>query len=88
MLAEIPDLWDVNISEWENDSVTSRFEKEGYQETYINFVKSLTTKPVVGVGRYTSPDTMVSLIKRGVMDMIGAARPSIADPFHTQHWLK
>ena len=24
---------------------------------------------------------MVSLIKRGVMDMIGAARPSIADPF-------
>ena len=36
---------------------------------------------MVGVGRYTSPDTMVSLIKRGVMDMIGAARPSIADPF-------
>ena len=81
MLAEIPDLWDVNISEWENDSATSRFEKEGYQEPYIDFVKSLTTKPVVGVGRYTSPDTMVSLIKRGVMDMIGAARPSIADPF-------
>jgi dimethylamine/trimethylamine dehydrogenase len=81
MLAEIPDLWDVNISDWENDSATSRFEKEGYQEPYIDFVKSLTTKPVVGVGRYTSPDTMVSLIKRGVMDMIGAARTSIADPF-------
>jgi len=81
MLAEIPDLWDINISEWENDSATSRFEKEGYQEPYIDFVKSLTTKPVVGVGRYTSPDNMVSLIKRGVMDMIGAARPSIADPF-------
>ncbi|MBT3214812.1 MAG: FAD-dependent oxidoreductase [Deltaproteobacteria bacterium] len=81
MLAELPDLWDVNISEWENDSATSRFEKEGYQEPYIGFVKSLTSKPVVGVGRYTSPDTMVSLIQRGVMDMIGAARPSIADPF-------
>ncbi|SVA49064.1 uncharacterized protein METZ01_LOCUS101918, partial [marine metagenome] len=81
MLAELPDLWDVNISEWENDSATSRFEKEGYQEPYISFVKSLTSKPVVGVGRYTSPDTMVSLIQRGVMDMIGAARPSIADPF-------
>ena len=54
---------------------------EGYQEKYISFVKSLTSKPVVGVGRYTSPDTMVSLIQRGVMDMIGAARPSIADPF-------
>jgi dimethylamine/trimethylamine dehydrogenase len=81
MLAELPDLWDVNISGWNNDSVTSRFGKEGHQEKYISFVKGLTTKPVVGVGRYTSPDSMVSAIKRGVMDFIGAARPSIADPF-------
>ncbi len=81
MLAELPDLWDVNISNWNNDSSTSRFEKEGNQEKYISFVKKLTTKPVVGVGRYTSPDSMVSAIERGVMDMIGAARPSIADPF-------
>jgi dimethylamine/trimethylamine dehydrogenase len=81
MLAELPDLWDVNVSGWSNDSVTSRFGKEGHQEKYISFVKQLTTKPVVGVGRYTSPDSMVSAIKRGVMDMIGAARPSIADPF-------
>jgi dimethylamine/trimethylamine dehydrogenase len=81
MLAELPDLWDVNISGWNNDSITSRFGGEGHQEKYISFVKELTTKPVVGVGRYTSPDSMVSAIKRGVMDMIGAARPSIADPF-------
>ena len=81
MLAELPDLWDVNISDWSNDSVTSRFGKEGHQEKYISFVKQLTTKPVVGVGRYTSPDSMVSAIQRGVMDLIGAARPSIADPF-------
>ena len=81
MLAELPDLWDVNISGWSNDSVTSRFGKEGHQEKYISFVKQLTTKPVVGVGRYTSPDSMVSAIQRGVMDLIGAARPSIADPF-------
>ena len=81
MLAELPDLWDVNVSGWSNDSATSRFEKEGYQEKYISFVKGLTTKPVVGVGRYTSPDSMVSAIRRGVMDFIGAARPSIADPF-------
>ena len=81
MLAELPDLWDVNISDWSNDSVTSRFGKEGHQEKYISFVKQLTTKPVVGVGRYTSPESMVSAIQRGVMDMIGAARPSIADPF-------
>ena len=81
MLAELPDLWDVNISDWSNDSATSRFEKEGYQEKYTAFVKSLTSKPVVGVGRYTSPDSMVSAVRRGVLDMIGAARPSIADPF-------
>jgi dimethylamine/trimethylamine dehydrogenase len=81
VLAELPDLWDVNVSGWSNDSVSSRFGKEGHQEKYISFVKQLTTKPVVGVGRYTSPDSMVSAIKRGVMDFIGAARPSIADPF-------
>ena len=33
------------------------------------------------VGRLTSPDAMLSQIKRGVTDLIGAARPSIADPF-------
>jgi len=77
----LPDLWDVNISDWSNDSATSRFEKEGYQQTYTNFVKSVTSKPVVGVGRFTSPDTMVSMIKRGELDFIGSARPSIADPF-------
>ncbi|MBI3164008.1 MAG: FAD-dependent oxidoreductase [Chloroflexi bacterium] len=81
LLAELPDLWDVNISAWKNDSITSRFGKEGHQEKYISFVKGLTTKPVVGVGRYTSPDSMVSAIERGVLDLIGAARPSIADPF-------
>lgn len=80
-LAEEPDLWDVNLSDWSNDSQTSRFSEEGYQEQYTRFVKSVTTKPVVGVGRYTSPDTMVRLIKSGHLDFIGAARPSIADPF-------
>jgi dimethylamine/trimethylamine dehydrogenase len=81
MLAELPDLWDVNISAWENDSMTARFGEEGFQERYIGFVKSLTTKPVVGVGRYTSPDRMADLVRKGVLDFIGAARPSIADPF-------
>ncbi|MDC1026287.1 FAD-dependent oxidoreductase [Candidatus Thioglobus sp.] len=82
MLAEIPDLWDVNVSDWANDSQTSRFEpNEGYQIPYVEFVKSITTKPVVGVGRLTSPDLMVSLIERGALDLIGAARPSIADPY-------
>ncbi len=81
MMAELPDLWDLSLSDWSKDSQTSRFSEEGFQEPYIAGVKKLTTKPVVGVGRYTSPDTMVRVIKQGIMDMIGAARPSIADPF-------
>ena len=81
MLGELPDWWDVNISSWANDSATARFTDEGFQEAYVGFVKQLTSKPVVGVGRFTSPDTMASQIRRGVLDMIGAARPSIADPF-------
>ena len=82
MLAELPDLWDVNVSNWGNDSATARFQpNEGYQESYTAFVKTLTSKPVVGVGRFTSADAMLSQINRGVLDLIGAARPSIADPF-------
>ena len=82
LLAEHPDLWDVNVSDWANDSKTSRFEPiEGYQLPYVKFVKGLTTKPVVGVGRLSSPDLMASLVKKGVLDLIGSARPSIADPY-------
>jgi dimethylamine/trimethylamine dehydrogenase len=80
-LAELPDAWDVKVSGWSNDSETSRFQQEGYQEPYACYIKQATTKPVIGTGRFTSPDTMVSQIKRGILDVIGCARPSIADPF-------
>lgn len=82
MLAELPDLWDVNVAgSLGNDSKSARFSGEGYQEPYVAFVKTLTSKPVVSVGRFTSPGVMVSQIRRGIQDFIGAARPSIADPF-------
>lgn len=82
LLAELPDLWDVNVAgALGNDSKSARFSPEGFQEINVAFVKSLTSKPVVSVGRFTSPDTMVSQIRRGIQDFIGAARPSIADPF-------
>jgi len=84
MLANLPDLWDINVADWSNDSVTARFAAEGYQEAIFTGLKPLTCKPIVGVGRFTSPDTMASLVRRGVLDLIGAARPSIADPFLPQ----
>ncbi len=81
LMAELPDLWDFVLGGWENDSLTSRFGEEGNQEPFIAGLKALTTKPVVGVGRFTSPDAMVRQIDKGLLDLIGAARPSIADPF-------
>ena len=81
LIAELPDLWDVALAPWENDSQSSRFGSEGRQEPFVEGVKKLTTRPVVGVGRYTSPDRMVSVIRKGIADFIGCARPSIADPF-------
>ncbi|MGI8310622.1 NAD(P)-binding protein [Saccharopolyspora hattusasensis] len=81
MLAELPDLWDVNLGDFSRDGATSRFSDEGHQAEYVKFVKTVTSKPVVGVGRFTSPDLMVAMVTGGTLDFIGAARPSIADPF-------
>ena len=81
MLSDLPDLWDVKSSDWTVETRSARFCESGAQEPINSFVKPLTGKPVVGVGRFTSPDDMVGQVKRGVLDLIGAARPSIADPF-------
>ncbi len=81
LLAELPDLWDINIADYSYEMGVSRFVKEAALEPYMSYVKSVTTKPVVTVGRFTSPDTMASQLRRGIVDFIGAARPSIADPF-------
>jgi dimethylamine/trimethylamine dehydrogenase len=81
LMAELPDLWDLVLSGWDNNSATSRFAEEGAEEPFVAGVKRLTSKPVVGVGRFTSPDAMVRQVRRGILDLIGCARPSIADPF-------
>jgi len=81
LLADVPDLWDVKMDSSPTDCAPSRFTAEGSHEPIIEFVKQITKKPVVGVGRFTSPDTMASQIRRGILDLIGGARPSIADPF-------
>ena len=81
MNRDLPDLWDLAQGTWEDCSGTSRFKEESAQEVLVKGIRDLTSKPVVGVGRFTSPDTMVRMIKSGTLDFIGCARPSIADPF-------
>jgi dimethylamine/trimethylamine dehydrogenase len=80
-LGHLPDLWDVVIADYDEEMGSSRFVGEGALEDRVAYVRKLTGKPVVCVGRFTSPDSMLGQIKRGVVDLIGAARPSIADPF-------
>ncbi len=79
--ADLPDAWDLAQGAWEDCSVTSRFAESGSQQSLVNGIRELTDKPVIGVGRFTSPDMMVSQIKSGALDFIGCARPSIADPW-------
>ncbi|TGT87555.1 MULTISPECIES: FAD-dependent oxidoreductase [unclassified Mesorhizobium] len=81
MHADLPDLWDLAHGAWEDCSGPSRFKDEAAQESLVSGIKKLTSKPVVGVGRFTSPDVMVRMIRSGTLDFIGCARPSIADPF-------
>jgi len=81
MHADLPDLWDLAQGTWDACSATARFRDEAFQQDLAEGIKALTPKPVVGVGRFTSPDTMVRQVKASVLDFIGCARPSIADPF-------
>lgn len=81
MNAELPDLWDLAQGSWDECSGPSRFKEEAAQEVLVTGIRQLSSKPVVGVGRFTSPDVMARMIRQGVLDFIGCARPSIADPF-------
>ena len=81
MHAELPDLWDLAHGAWEDCSGPSRFKDEAAQQDLVSGIRELTPRPIVGVGRFTSPDVMVKQVKSGTLDFIGCARPSIADPF-------
>jgi len=81
MNRDLPDLWDLAQGTWEDCSGPSRFKEEAAQQELVRGIHELTDKPIVGVGRFTSPDVMVKQINSGLLDFIGCARPSIADPF-------
>ena len=84
LLADLPDLWDITVHDYTYEMGTSRFVPEAALEATMAWVKNVTDKPVVSVGRFTSPETMLRLVRQGVVDLVGAARPSIADPFIPQ----
>jgi dimethylamine/trimethylamine dehydrogenase len=75
------DLFNVTVPDYSHEMGGSRFFKEASLEAAVAHVRKLVGKPVVSVGRFTNPETMLDQVRRGVVDLIGAARPSIADPF-------
>ena len=84
MADPLVDLWDVDvgdIAEWGEDAGPSRFYQQGHQVPWTKFVKQVSKKPVLGVGRFTDPEKMTEIVTKGYADIIGCARPSIADPF-------
>lgn len=84
MADDFIDLWDItvgDIAEWGEDAGPSRFYQQGHTVPWVEHVKRVSKKPVLGVGRYTDPEKMTEIVTKGVVDIIGCARPSIADPF-------
>jgi dimethylamine/trimethylamine dehydrogenase len=81
------DFWDLQAGGWAaaewagDDAVASRFAGEFSHRPYVEAVRGATNKPIASVGRFTNPDTMAAAIRSGVIDIIAAARPSIADPY-------
>lgn len=55
LMRDCPDLWGIKMDSSRTDCGASRFRPEGAHEAVIDFVMKMTDKPVVGVGRFTSP---------------------------------
>jgi dimethylamine/trimethylamine dehydrogenase len=81
MASDLVDLFDVTVGSWPEDSGTSRYYPEGHQRQWTHRVREATARPIVAVGRYSSPDLMAEVIRSGAVDLIGSARQAIADPF-------
>jgi dimethylamine/trimethylamine dehydrogenase len=81
MYGPVPDLWDLVLADYDEEMGSSRFVPQGALAERVRHARALTGRPVVSVGRFTSPDAMLHQLKAGVLDLVGAARPSIADPY-------
>jgi dimethylamine/trimethylamine dehydrogenase len=83
VMDDLVDYWDINIGtlNWGEDAGSSRYFETNQQAEYTRRAKRVSKKPIINVGRFTDPDVMLKAINSGQCDIIGAARPSIADPF-------
>lgn len=83
LMDDLVDYWDLIIGgiDWGQDAQSSRTARENHEAPYTGHMKQYTSKPVVNVGRLNGPDTMVSIIRSGQCDFIGAARATISDPY-------
>jgi dimethylamine/trimethylamine dehydrogenase len=86
MADHLVDFWDLQVGGetlafWPKDTGPARFYDENFQAEWVEKARSYTSKPIVVVGWLKNPDLMVDLINRGNVDIIGAARSSISDPF-------
>jgi len=46
LLAELPDLWDVNVYDWSNESAPTRVQSDaGYQNEYMSWLSSTSDAP-------------------------------------------
>ena len=79
------DLWDVVIGSMWGPGGSTRGRRgsstRATRWTWSGRAREATEKPIVVVGRFTDPDRMADLVRGGTVDLIGAARPSISDPF-------
>jgi dimethylamine/trimethylamine dehydrogenase len=84
LVDDLVDFWDLVVGTGEafqEDIGPSRTHPENHEADAVRRARAHTKKPIIGVGRFVSPDVMVEAIRSGQLDIIGAARPSIADPF-------
>jgi dimethylamine/trimethylamine dehydrogenase len=79
LMAELPDLWDDTVGLGERLRHLA-IHAGGIPGALCRRHQEADDEAGGGVGRFTS-DTMASQVRRGILDLIGAARPSIADPF-------
>jgi dimethylamine/trimethylamine dehydrogenase len=83
----VVDLWSLkigNFGEFGADVGSSRFYRSNWTAPFLAGATEITNVPIVSNGRFTSPDDMVAALRSRQCDIIGAARPSIADPFLPQ----